>query len=95
MLFFLAPPAASANEIYEYDALGRLIKVSYENGKDVGYCYDDAGNRRVVLSADNVATPLTDPACADPPPPAPPPEPFNGKIIIVPLNGFTVIPVPN
>jgi large repetitive protein len=37
-------PAFSATS-YTYDALGRLIKVRYDNGKEIIYTYDAAGNR--------------------------------------------------
>lgn len=38
---------------YEYDALGRLVRVRYDNGKEIAYTYDAAGNRlqRVVRTA--------------------------------------------
>ena len=86
----LAPLAAYAGVAYGYGGLGRLIKVSYDNGKDVGDCYDDAGNRRAAFSADTTTTPLSDSAGADPPPP---PEPFERTPVVVPLSGFTVIPI--
>jgi YD repeat-containing protein len=33
---------------YEYDELGRVTKVTYDDGKYVQYQYDAAGNRTVV-----------------------------------------------
>lgn len=33
---------------YEYDALGRLTKITYDDGKIVQYQYDAAGNRTIV-----------------------------------------------
>ena len=32
---------------YEYDALGRLIAVNYENDASITYTYDDNGNLMV------------------------------------------------
>ena len=34
---------------YEYDALGRLIAVNYENDASITYTYDDNGNRTQVI----------------------------------------------
>jgi YD repeat-containing protein len=35
---------------YEYDALGRLTKITYDNGSYVEYYYDTAGNRNTVVA---------------------------------------------
>ncbi len=35
-------------ETYAYDALGRLIQVTADNGTVTHYCYDLAGNRTYV-----------------------------------------------
>lgn len=40
--------AHAENVTYEYDELGRLIRVTYANGTIVAYTYDAAGNRQVV-----------------------------------------------
>jgi YD repeat-containing protein len=44
----LASPVAA--EDYKYDALGRLIQVTYASGAIVQYSYDAAGNRTTVVS---------------------------------------------
>ena len=42
---------------YEYDALGRLVKVDYSESKKAGYSYDAGGNIKKVESyADGAAT---------------------------------------
>jgi len=40
--------AATDNAAYSYDALGRLIAVTYANGTTITYSYDGAGNRTQV-----------------------------------------------
>lgn len=42
--FFAAANAAWATS-YEYDALNRLKRVTYDNGVVIEYSYDAAGNR--------------------------------------------------
>lgn len=87
LLFFAAvllePSAAIPATQYTYDEAGRLIKVVYDNGKGIRYFYDEADNRQGVAIDDATSLP-TDP----PPPPVP-----TGGVIVVPLNGFTVIPL--
>ena len=39
-----SPSAWADSATYTYDALGRLIQVSYDNGTVVIYSYDAAGN---------------------------------------------------
>jgi len=42
----LAVPALAGNTVtYTYDALGRLIKLTFDNGTTQTYTYDAAGNR--------------------------------------------------
>ena len=41
-----APPVS---EIYSYDALGRIEKVTFSNGATVTYTYDVVGNRKAVV----------------------------------------------
>lgn len=45
---FLAMPATAGNTTYQYDALGRVVKVTYPDAKQVCYSYDPAGNRYLV-----------------------------------------------
>ncbi len=73
--------AQSSTEVYDYDALGRLISVVTTGGANDGdahaICYDAAGNRTSYDARSNRAIP----ACAGgstsppPPPPSPPPPP--------------------
>ena len=42
-LLLLARDARAITE-YEYDALGRLTRVTYDNGSSISYEYDPAGN---------------------------------------------------
>ena len=41
----LSGPAWAGSAAYSYDALGRLISVTYSDGAQITYTYDDAGNR--------------------------------------------------
>jgi MYXO-CTERM domain-containing protein len=39
---------------HQYDEVGRLVQVNYENGNSISYAYDDAGNmvERMVIGSD-------------------------------------------
>ena len=43
-------PALAGSVLYEYDALGRLERIVYDDGTVIEFTYDAAGNRtsRVV-----------------------------------------------
>jgi YD repeat-containing protein len=62
----------ASEETYEYDALGRLVKVARDGGGVAEYDYDPAGNRVEVSTTSGSAA---------------------GVVVVVPLNGFTVIPI--
>lgn len=50
MLLVGAVPATAGSVSYEYDALGRLERIVYDDGTAIEFVYDAAGNRtsRVV-----------------------------------------------
>ena len=43
------PTTAAAATTYTYDTLGRLATVTYDNGNEIIYTYDAAGNRTQVV----------------------------------------------
>nr|WP_313635023.1 RHS repeat domain-containing protein [Brevundimonas diminuta] len=67
----LRAPRAWASTDFEYDALGRLARAVFSDGRVVRYSYDAAGNRIQVESSGGGG---------GPPPPPPPPPPFNATI---------------
>lgn len=78
-------PAAFAQETvtYTYDSLGRLVKSTVSGGPnnntETAISYDPASNRTQykVTNASGGG----------------PPSPTRRKVVVVPLNGFTVIPI--
>ncbi|HWU78844.1 MAG TPA: RHS repeat domain-containing protein [Caulobacter sp.] len=71
----LAGAAAAQSIQYTYDALGRVTRADYGNGKTVSYAYDSAGNRTSTSTTGFPAAPV--------------------KIVVLPLLGGLVIPLPN
>ncbi|KRA61693.1 hypothetical protein ASD79_06145 [Caulobacter sp. Root655] len=50
--------AAQSTTQYTYDALGRVTKADYGNGKTVSYAYDSAGNRTSTSTTGFPAAPV-------------------------------------
>ena len=44
IMLFIGIPLAVNGQVYQYDSVGRLLRVSYPNGAGVSYTYDAAGN---------------------------------------------------
>lgn len=89
-LTFLATSANAQEETkYSYDALGRLTDISTSGGVNSGVAtsikYDAAGNRTnyAVSGSANTGPDTGGGASA----------PRQAMVIVVPLNGFTVIPI--
>lgn len=80
--FLLAPSPAFA-DTFLYDSLGRLTKVQYDNGGYIVYAYDANGNRSTVAISTHGEAP-----------PPPPSSTAGRPVIVVPLGGFLVIPLP-
>ncbi len=78
------PALAQETVTYQYDALGRLVRSDVAGGPNnqvqTSIAYDPASNRTNYA----VANAPTGPG------PGTPPKP---KLIVVPLNGFTIIPI--
>jgi YD repeat-containing protein len=47
-LAVLAESAPALADTYAYDALGRLVSVTTDNGSTITYVYDDADNRTAM-----------------------------------------------
>jgi YD repeat-containing protein len=45
LLVFAAAPSHASGITYTYDALGRVLTATYDNGTVIYYNYDAAGNR--------------------------------------------------
>jgi YD repeat-containing protein len=48
-------PASAGTDVYNYDALGRVVSIVRSNGKTTSYSYDAAGNRKTVVTVANAA----------------------------------------
>lgn len=83
------PSAAQAQDTtkYTYDALGRLVSSKIEGSQNVkiDIHYDAAGNR-IDYAVSGAANGSGDPGASAGVPTA-------KKFIVVPLNGFTIIPI--
>ncbi|TWB09305.1 YD repeat-containing protein [Nitrospirillum amazonense] len=64
---------------YEYDTLGRLTKVTQPSGATTTYNYDAAGNRTAVTTTGGSSTTGYS----------------NTKVIVLPLLGGFVLPLPS
>ena len=88
--FWLTPSYAQGKKSYSYDARGRLVSVTTEEqGLDqiqISIEYDDADNR-VRYQISNV------PDNSGERPPADAETPVKPAYAVVPLNGYTVLPV--
>jgi len=49
--FLACGSARAADDLYEYDAAGRLSKVTYSTGQVVSYTYDDRSNLTAVIQS--------------------------------------------
>lgn len=85
LLFFPFSALAAETVTYSYDALGRLVRTVKSGGPSSGVdaqtSYDKVGNRTnmTVSGASNT-----------PPPPSTP-----ARVIVLPFNGITIIPISN
>jgi len=43
--------------VYDYDALGRLVSVQWDDGAQIIYQYDDLGNRKTVMEVKSCCPP--------------------------------------
>lgn len=81
-LLSAVPALAQGTTTFEYDALGRLIGTATAGGTNDGlntdYEYDPAGNRQRVV--------VTGSSNDEPP--------GGTTVIVLPINGFLVIPIP-
>lgn len=81
-LAFASPAIAQETTTYSYDALGRLRTTSTTGGPNTGTV-----NQTDFDRAGNRTNYTTTGATGTPS--------TGTKVIVVPLNGFTVIPIPN
>jgi hypothetical protein len=80
-LLLLFPGHTGAVE-YKYDGLDRLISVTYDDGKQINYRYDPAGNILLVWTGQPTDTKETVPDFNFLSVAAPVPNPFNARVRI-------------
>jgi YD repeat-containing protein len=54
-----ATGSSAGTTAYAYDALNRLVKVTFPDGKQVCYAYDKAGNRTQITRISGTCTPAS------------------------------------
>ncbi len=89
LLIWFLPAKAQETTTYDYDPLGRLVEVVYEDGTTIDYDHDAAGNRVSRTVGTGGGSP-------PPPPPNSPPVAVNDVYFnLDPTNDTFVTPVLN
>jgi hypothetical protein len=92
----MTPVYAQETTSYAYDALGRLVLVTHSgsanDGTSTTYTYDAAGNRKSLVVATSASGGSGGGDGSGNPGSG---SNANTLYVVVPLNGYTIIPVPN